>query len=263
MAVFPPIARLAKLMPSKPGPGDPESDDAPDFDASFPDRKTRRMTAALDVSGATLHRRDLLALRETALSGCRGWPPHQTMLVADFRPSMLRGVIRAFRSVAAAEALVLIGWRVAEAGGEVGLLAIGSGLPVLVAPASGAGAMPEVITGLVRAHDLAAANAMAGCLDDPPMDRSLVSLDRLTTDGELVIASGFETPGAALARRLGMLAHTHVLRLIRITDLTFTGEMQDDPAAPDLPAASAISLDACLPPDAIARVLRSDWSQPR
>ena len=49
--------------------------------------------------------------------------------------------------------------------------------------------MPEVITGLVRAHDLAAANAMAGCLDDPPMDRSLVSLDRLTTDGELVIAS--------------------------------------------------------------------------
>ena len=155
------------------------------------------------------------------------------------------------------------GWRVAEAGGEVGLLAIGSGLPVLVAPVSGAGAMPEVITGLVRAHDLAAANALAGCLDDPPMDRSLVSLDRLTTEGELVIASGFETPGAALARRLGMLAHTHVLRLIRITDLTFTGEMQDDPAAPDLPAASAICLDACLPPDAIARVLRSDWSQPR
>ncbi len=220
------------------------------------------MTAALDVPGATLHCRDLLALREVALSGRQSWEPCQTMLVADFRPSMLRGLIRAFRSVAAAEALVLVGWRVAEAGGQVGLLAIGSGAPVLVAPAAGAGAMPEVISELVRAHDLAAANAMAGCLDDPPLDRSLVSLDRLTTDGELVIASGFETPGAALSRRRGMLGHPQVLRLIRITDLSFTGEMQNDHPSPDLAGASAISLDACLPPDAMARVLRSDRSQP-
>ena len=78
------------------------------------------MTAALDVPGATLHCRDLLALREVALSGRQSWEPCQTMLVADFRPSMLRGLIRAFRSVAAAEALVLVGWRVAEAGGQVG-----------------------------------------------------------------------------------------------------------------------------------------------
>ncbi|WP_417742526.1 hypothetical protein [Salipiger sp.] len=221
------------------------------------------MTAALDVPGAMLRSRDLLALRDIALASHTPWSPCQAMLVADFRPSMLRGLIRAFRSVAAAEALVLVGWRVTEAGGQVGLLAVGSGAPVLVAPSSGAGAMQEVITGLVRAHDLAAANAMAGCLDDPPLDRSLVSLDRLTTDGELIIASGFETPGAALSRRLGMLSHTHVLRLIRITDLSFTGEVQDDPEAPELPGVSAISLDACLPPDAIARVLRPDWSQPR
>lgn len=220
------------------------------------------MTAALDVPGATLRCRDLEALRDTALAGCPGWGANETMLVADFRPSMLRGLIRAFRSVAAAEALVLIGWRVVEAGGQVGLLAIGSGAPVLVPPQSGAGAMQEVISGLVRAHDMAAAHAMAGRLDDPPLDRCLVSLDRLTTDGELVIASGFETPGAALLRRLGMLSQTHALRLVQITDLSFTGEMQDEQAAPELPGASAISLDACLPPDAIARILRSDWSLP-
>lgn len=221
------------------------------------------MTAALDVPGATLHRRDLLALREAALCGHEGSGPRDTMLVVDFRPSMLRGMIRAFRSVAAAEALVLVGWRVAEAGGQVGLLAIGPGAPVLLPPGPGAGAMAEVISGLVRAHDLAAAHVMAGCLDDPPLDRSLVALDRLTIHGDLVLATGFETPGAALVRRLEMLSQTHRLRLIRITDLSFTGESQDDPEAPELPGVVALSLDACLPPDAMARVLRSDWSRPR
>ena len=34
------------------------------------------------------------------------------VLVADFRPSMLFGTRRALRSVAAAEALVLLGWRI-------------------------------------------------------------------------------------------------------------------------------------------------------
>ncbi|CAA2156919.1 hypothetical protein MBRA_02351 [Methylobacterium brachiatum] len=43
------------------------------------------------------------------------------VLLADFRPSMLFGTRRALRSVAAAEALALLGWRVAADGGRVGL----------------------------------------------------------------------------------------------------------------------------------------------
>ncbi|RVU17555.1 DUF58 domain-containing protein, partial [Methylobacterium oryzihabitans] len=46
------------------------------------------------------------------------------VMLADFRPSMLFGTRRALRSVAAAEALALLGWRVAGDGGRVGLAVV-------------------------------------------------------------------------------------------------------------------------------------------
>ncbi|MEL6963211.1 MAG: DUF58 domain-containing protein, partial [Pseudomonadota bacterium] len=57
------------------------------------------------------------------------------LLIADFRPSMFWGISRAFRSVAAAEALALIGWTVVERGGRVGLLALTPDEPVILPPA--------------------------------------------------------------------------------------------------------------------------------
>ena len=77
----------------------------------------------------------------------------------------------------AAEALVLLGWQAVDAGGDVALLTLGAGAPVTVAPGAGAETMDRIIAGLVRAHDAAAALALAGRLDDPPMTRDLVPLD--------------------------------------------------------------------------------------
>ncbi|MCR8548406.1 hypothetical protein M4578_11235 [Salipiger sp. P9] len=199
------------------------------------------MTAALDVPGAGLRADELIALRATALAGPAALPAcgGDCVLVADFRPSMLRGLIRAFRSVAAAEALALIGWRVAEAGGGVGLLALAAGEPVRVPP----GGMVAVIRGLVRAHEAAAAHALAGRLDDPPLDRALAPLRGLAAPGSaLVIASGFETPGGGLADRLDGLARAHPLRLLHVTD--------GAGAEPGVVGQPLLSIDASLPPEA-------------
>lgn len=141
------------------------------------------------------------------------------LLVADFRPSMLWGLIRAFRSVAAAEALAMVGWRVVEEGGRVGLLAVGAGDPVMVPVRGRTRGMLAVIGGLVRAHEAAKALAVAGGLDDPPLDLALAPLERIAPRGaELVIASGFETRGGGLADRLAVLARRHVPRLLHLTD---------------------------------------------
>lgn len=142
-----------------------------------------------------------------------------TLLVADFRPAMLWGVRRAFRSVAAAEALALIGWNVIESGGRVGLLALGPGAPVVVPPAGRVRGMLNVIGGLVRAHEAALAAMAAGEGQDPVLDQGLARADRIVPSGsEIVIASGFDVPGPELADRLNALARRRVPRLVLISD---------------------------------------------
>lgn len=142
-----------------------------------------------------------------------------TLLVADMRPAMLWGTRRAFRSVAIAEALALIGWRAVEEGGRVGLLAIGSGAPEAVPPRGRTRGMLEVIGGLVRAHAAALQRAAGGAETDPELSRSLSRIERLAPRGaEVVIASGFDTPGPDLGECLGDLARTRVPRLVRIED---------------------------------------------
>ncbi|WP_146591120.1 DUF58 domain-containing protein [Puniceibacterium confluentis] len=142
-----------------------------------------------------------------------------TVLVADFRPSMLWGTRRAFRSVAAAEALALIGWQVIEEGGRVGLLAVGAGEPVAVTVRGRARGMLAVIGGLVRAHEAALELALAGVQEDPPLDQSLSGLGRVAPVGaELVIASGFDVPGDGLPDRLTELARRRSPRLIWLHD---------------------------------------------
>ncbi|MFZ5963714.1 DUF58 domain-containing protein [Thalassococcus sp. BH17M4-6] len=142
-----------------------------------------------------------------------------TLLVLDVRPAMHWGTRRAFRSVAAAEALALIGWRVIEEGGRVGLLALGAGPPVAVPVRGRAKGMLGVIGGMVRAHDAALQLALAGERDDPALDAGLSRLARIAPAGaELVIASGFDTPGDGLPDRLMELAQRRVPRLVLIRD---------------------------------------------
>ena len=142
-----------------------------------------------------------------------------TLLVADFRPSMLWGTRRALRSVAGAEALAILGWRLVEGGGRVGLLAVGAGPPVVIPARGHARGMLAVIGGLVRAHDAALQMALGGARRDPPLDEALARVTRLAPRGaEVIVASGFDAPGDELGDRLGRLSARQGLRLLMIAD---------------------------------------------
>ncbi|MEL6294044.1 MAG: DUF58 domain-containing protein [Pseudomonadota bacterium] len=139
-----------------------------------------------------------------------------SLLVADFRPSMLWGLQRAFRSVAAAEALVMLGWQIVEAGGRVGLLAVTSNQPVVMPARGRVRGMLDVIGGMVEAHDQALAQTRD---EDPTLEQALVHADRLVPAGaELLIASGFDVLGAGFADRLDALASRRTPRLLLVTD---------------------------------------------
>ena len=148
------------------------------------------------------------------------------LLVADFRPAMFWGVTRALRSVAAAEALVLIGWEVVEAGGRVGVLVLRAGQPAIAPPRGRVRGMLDAIGVLVGAHGEGIADLVAGHggqgstqTPDPPLDRALARAERLVPAGaEVIIASGFDRPGDDLGDRLGQLARRRRLRLLRIVD---------------------------------------------
>ncbi|MCT4371011.1 hypothetical protein CLG85_012065 [Yangia mangrovi] len=202
------------------------------------------------VPGASLRTSDLVALRETAREHFHPWQSRDwpgVVLVADFRPSMLSGQLRAFRSVAAAEALALIGWRVVQDGGWVALLALGASAPVVVPAGRGQPGMREIVTGLVAAHETAEAMALAGCFDDPPLVPGLGALEALALPGAaLVIASGFEVPGQGLAARVETLSRAHLLRLLHVID---------GPDGDPHPACGLLTLDANLPPEQAAPYL--------
>ncbi|WP_300057189.1 DUF58 domain-containing protein [uncultured Roseobacter sp.] len=142
-----------------------------------------------------------------------------SLLIADFRPAMFWGLRRAFRSVCVAEALSLIGWSVVESGGRVGLLALTAAQPLIVPARGRTRGMLDVIGGLVEAHQGALAEMAAGQGGDPPLDQALSRADRLVPSGsELVIASGFDTPGPGFDDRLDALARRRRPRLLLVTD---------------------------------------------
>ena len=135
------------------------------------------------------------------------------LLVADFRPSMLWGTRRRLRSVAAAEALAIAGWRAIGAGGRVGLVAITAGEPLHVAPRARNRGMAAVAGALSRAHGRALALAAAGDLADPPLAPALERAVALASPGTtVVLATGLDTPGEdfdrlalALRRRVNLV----------------------------------------------------------
>ena len=189
---------------------------------------TRRKGAGLEpadtrdyVPGDDLRRLDRGTTARTGRLHLREYREERdrvTLLVADFRPVMHWGVGRQFLSVAAAEALCMIGWRLAEEGGRVGLMALTAADAVIVPARARARGMLDVIGGLVRAHAAGLRLAMEG-QGDPPLDRLVPRAARLVPPGaEVVLASGFEEPGDGLADRLDALSRRRALRLLLVTE---------------------------------------------
>ncbi len=142
------------------------------------------------------------------------------VLLADFRPSMLFGTRRALRSVAAAEALALLGWRVAADGGRVGLAVAGSGAPTVLRPSGGERAMIAVTGALAQAHaDALAAESGAPARAEPPLEATLaLARSLLPAGGHLVIASALDDPGPGFDELLTLLAERIAIRLILVSD---------------------------------------------
>ncbi|MFH6785292.1 MULTISPECIES: DUF58 domain-containing protein [Methylobacterium] len=137
------------------------------------------------------------------------------VMLADFRPSMLVGTRRALRSVAAAEALALLGWRIAGDGGRVGLCAAAPE-PALLPPRPGGRGMAALCQGLARAHATALA---ADSRADPPLGPALERARALLpAGGHLVLASALDAPGDGFQEVLAALAERITVSLILVSD---------------------------------------------
>ncbi|MCJ2052125.1 DUF58 domain-containing protein [Methylobacterium sp. J-070] len=140
------------------------------------------------------------------------------VLLADFRPSMLFGTRRTLRSVAAAESLALLGWRVAADGGRVGLAVASAGAPTVLRPTGGERAMIAVTGALAQAHADALAAGSPGH-PEPPLEATLgLARGLLPAGGHLVIASALDDPGPGFDELLTLLAERIAIRLILVSD---------------------------------------------
>ena len=142
------------------------------------------------------------------------------LLVADFRRPMLWGTRRALRSVAAAEALAIGGWRAVEAGSRVGLYAFGGGDARYVAARGRVMGMAAVAGGLAAAHDRAlAAVASAARPPEPMLDEALEAVTRLASTGStIVLASALDDEGPEFSRLAAALGRAGRLRIALVRD---------------------------------------------
>lgn len=139
-----------------------------------------------------------------------------TVLLADFRPSMFWGTRRTLRSVAAAEALSLVGWRAVQTGARVGVIALTADAPDFAPPRGRDRGMIRAIGCMVSAHVRGGRQTRN---PDPDLDRFLSMAHRLCPRGaKVILASGFDAPGSNFADAAKLLARRRSLSFIRIAD---------------------------------------------
>lgn len=150
------------------------------------------------------------------------------LLVADFRPSMLFGTRRAFRSVAAAEALAMLGWRGVGHGGRVGLLcsnAIGTRFSRM---GRGERSMIAAVGALAESHREALADRTSA---DPPLAEALETAETLILSGStIIIATALDEPGARFDDRVLRLTRRHDVVFVLVED-----EFEREPPPGDYP----------------------------
>lgn len=143
-------------------------------------------------------------------------------LIADFRRPMLWGTRGRLRSVAAAEALALAGWRAVHAGGAVGACALTEAGPLMQPPRPRHRGMALVAGCLDRAHRAAMQAAIAdpGHLLAPrSLAPDLVRAARQVPRGAgILLATGLDDPGDGLDAALDALAARGPVQLLLVED---------------------------------------------
>ena len=139
-----------------------------------------------------------------------------TLLIADFRPSMLFGTRRAFRSVAAAGILAMLGWQAMAEGGRVGLVAATPEATRFARLGRGARAMIGLIGEMVLAHRMALQSRV---IADKPLAESLADAEMLAGTGATIcIATGLDAPGDAFDAAVSRLARRHEVVFVLVAD---------------------------------------------
>lgn len=220
-------------------------------DADFASRSANRAGAlAGRRRGMGLEIRDLRGFSEgddlrhvDAAATARTGEPHvrtyheeeddTALLVADFRGSMFWGSVRCLRSFAAAEALAIAGWRVAEAGGSVGLVTLSETGIDFLRPRAGEAAMPGIAAALEKAH--AEALATVSMARKLTLDAALERVGRIARRGSsIILATGLDDPGEDLRNVLDRLRPKVRAVLLEVRDAVETA-----PHARELPFADA------------------------
>jgi uncharacterized protein (DUF58 family) len=138
------------------------------------------------------------------------------LLVADFRASMLFGTRRALRSVAAGEALAMLGWRAIGEGGRVGLVAATPAGIQFARQGRGTRAMIALVGEMAQAHRAAMASFAT---TDAPLDSVLEAAEELAGTGTaLIVATGLDTPGDRFDDVAERLARRHDLSVVLVED---------------------------------------------
>ena len=193
--------------------------------AGFPGRRRGAGLETIDVrpfvEGDDVRHLDRNVTARTGVPHVRSFREERgatVLLIADFRAPMLWGTRRTLRSVAAAEALALGGWRGLEADGRVGMLATAAGATSYVPPRGRLSGMAAVPGGLAEAHAAALA-AAASTLAEPTLDRLLETALGLAPRGSsLVLASALDDPGPEFEALAGSLGRAGRLKLLLVRD---------------------------------------------
>ena len=139
-----------------------------------------------------------------------------TLLVADFRSAMLFGTRRVFRSVAAGEALALLGWRAVAEGGRVGLVAVTPAGTHYARAGRGARAMIGLVGDMVLAHRAALAAPPA---KEATLAEVLEEAGALAGNGaHIIVATALDHRGDGLEAVAERMARQHDLHFVLATD---------------------------------------------
>ena len=139
-----------------------------------------------------------------------------TLLVADFRPSMLFGTRRALRSVAAGEILALLGWRAMAEGGRVGLVAATPEATHFARLGRGARAMIGLVGEMALAHRTA---LQSRAIADRSLADTLADAEMLAGTGATIcIATGLDAPGDAFDAAVSRLTRRHEVIFVLVAD---------------------------------------------
>jgi uncharacterized protein (DUF58 family) len=135
--------------------------------------------------------------------------------LVDLRPSMLFGTRRAFRSVAAAEAIVASAWRTLDTHGRAGLAVATSTGPLLIGWAANGGAFAPLLDKLAAAH-----RAALDAIDcpEPPLAEALEEIERAAGAAAMTVATALDAPGERFDAVAGGLARRRNLDVLLIAD---------------------------------------------